>query len=60
MKHMIEVERVSACGTWVERFFVELSAATAGDALAQVEFSLGESERIVAGVADAPDYFEAA
>ena len=57
---MIEVERVSACGTWAERFFVEVSAATAGDALAQVQFSLDESERIVGGVADAPGYFEAA
>ena len=60
MKHMIEVERVSDCGIWVERFYVEANAATAEDAHAQVEFSLGESERIVTGVADAPDYFEAA
>jgi len=47
MKHMIEVERDSACRTWVERFFVEVNAATLGDAHALVSFSLSEAERIV-------------
>jgi hypothetical protein len=45
MKHLIEVERLSACGTWVERFFVEVHAATEEHARACVEFSLQDSER---------------
>jgi hypothetical protein len=47
MKHVIEIERDSACGTWVERFLVEINAATVADAKALVAFSLDAAERIV-------------
>jgi len=48
-RHLIEIERVSRCRTWTERFLVEVRAATVEDALRQVRFSLGNSETIVPG-----------
>jgi hypothetical protein len=50
-RHAVEVERLSVCGTWTERFFVEVRAAAAHEALEQVAFTLRSAERIVSPMA---------
>jgi hypothetical protein len=44
--HLIEIERDSRCGTWVERYFVEIQAATLERAHDLIEFTARNGERI--------------
>jgi hypothetical protein len=60
MKYLLEIERPSICGTWFERFLVEVQATSTHAAMEQIAFSLDEAERVVACVADQPDLREAA
>ena len=59
MRYVLEIEHV-ACRTWFERFFIDVRASHAQDALEQIAFSLDKSERVVSCVADQPDFLEAA
>ena len=47
MKYVFNIDRYSTGHTWLERFLVEVMAATADEARAHVAFMLSDHEQIV-------------
>src|SRR5262245_46616664 len=59
MRYIVEIERPSACNTWMERFLVEVRSFREQDALERLAFSLDECERIVSCISDPSHYRDA-